>query len=432
VNILITNAHSVRNAGDAVLLEITLRELIDVFPNASITVAINDPNAYVPYGKETAVSSFIDWFKSGTGKQGDWKIGQLLLAPYWLGQAIFAALFFRWTGRPFYLMLRREHRRLLRAYFQADLIVSCPGNFFLSGSGVGVPLFLAIFSLAYGWLAGKPLYMMQQSVGPFRRWIDQVLVSWLLKRLRIVFLRDTRSLETLKSIGFTHPKCFVVPDAALIYRGSGNVYRLLKLLQERQAISRPFVGVTVIDFGAQNRFFHRQPDYEHALTCALSHFIKQHGGTVFLFPQVCGPSQAEDDRIPSRRVAQTLRESGICTIQIDEPWSSDELQAAYGQMDLFIGTRLHSNIFALTAGTPVLAIAYYYKTHGVMQMLGLSDWTIDIAAVDSETLTGLLEKLWSHRQEIHLHLAAKLPEVQQQARSVARLIREDWSQQPSP
>jgi len=122
----------------------------------------------------------------------------------------------------------------------------------------------------------------------------------------------------------------------------------------------------------------------------------------------------------------------ICTIQIDEPWSSDELQAAYGQMDLFIGTRLHSNIFALTAGTPVLAIAYYYKTHGVMQMLGLSDWTIDIAAVDSETLTGLLEKLWSHRQEIHLHLASKLPEVQQQARSVARLIREDWSQQPSP
>lgn len=427
MNILITNAHSIRNAGDAVLLEITIRELIDAFPDANITVAINEPDAYVPYGRETAVGSFIDWFKSGTGKRGNWKIGQLFLAPYWIGQAIFAALWFRWTGRPFYLMLRRSHRRLLSAYFQADLVVSCPGNFFLSGSGVGLPFFLAIFSLAYGRLAGKPLYMMQQSVGPFRRRIDAVLVQWLFRHLRLVFLRDARSQETLRSMGFTHPRCFVVPDAAFLYRGSGKIHRLLALLQQHPAIARPFVGVTVIDFGAQNRFFHRQAKYEHALTYALSRFIQAHGGTVFLFPQVCGPSQVEDDRIPSRRVAHLLKESGVCAIQIDEPWSSDELQAAYGQMDVFIGTRLHSNIFALTAGTPVLAIAYYYKTHGVMQMLGLSDWTIDIAAVDPETLTDLFEKLWRRRQEVRLHLAARLPEVQQQARSVARLIKEDWA-----
>ncbi len=40
-------------------------------------------------------------------------------------------------------------------------------------------------------------------------------------------------------------------------------------------------------------------------------------------------------------------------------------------MDLFLGTRLHSNIFALVAGVPVVAVAYQYKTFGLMEMIGL-------------------------------------------------------------
>ncbi|GIV67485.1 MAG: polysaccharide pyruvyl transferase [Caldilinea sp.] len=352
---------------------------------------------------------------------------QLLLAPYWLGQAILAALLFRWTGRPFYLLLDRERRRLLEAYFHADLIVSCPGNFFLSGSGLGLPLFLAVFSLAYGWLLGKPLYMMQQSVGPLRRRIDQLVVGWLLQRIRIVFLRDERSMETLKAIGFAHPKCFLIPDAAFLYQGNGNVHRFLNVLPKPESLRRPFIGATVIDFGMQNRFFRRQQVYENALVDALNRFVGKYGGTVFLFPQVCGPSEAEDDRIPSRRIADALIEKGIPTILIDVPWQAGELQAAYGQMDLFIGTRLHSNIFAMTAGTPVIAIAYFYKTYGIMQMLELSDWVLDIHTVDSEGLVNSLENLWVHRDAIRRHLTYKLPLIREEARLVSRLIRDDYN-----
>lgn len=427
MNILITNVHSVRNAGDAVLLEVTLREMKHAFPEATITVALNDPKGYVPCEGEAIVSSFVRWFKSSVGRQGDWMVGQLLLAPYWLGQAILAALLFRWTGRPFYLLLGRERRRLLEAYFHADLIVSCPGNFFLSGSGLGLPLFLAVFSLAYGWLLDKPLYMMQQSVGPLRRRIDQIMVGWLLQRIRIVFLRDERSMETLKAIGFAHPRCFIIPDAAFLYQGNGDVRRFLRALVEIESLRRPFVGVTVIDFGMQNRLFRRQQVYENALVDALTRFVEKYGGTVFLFPQVCGPSEAEDDRIPSRRIADALIEKGILTVLIDVPWQAGELQAAYGQMDLFIGTRLHSNIFAMTAGTPVIAIAYFYKTYGIMQMLELSDWVLDIHTVDSERLVNLLENLWMRRNAIRHHLACKLPIIREQARLVSRLIQDDYN-----
>ncbi|MEZ4637260.1 MAG: hypothetical protein R2856_20275 [Caldilineaceae bacterium] len=71
---------------------------------------------------------------------------------------------------------------------------------------------------------------------------------------------------------------------------------------------------------------------------------------IFLFPQVCGPSRAEDDRIPSRRVAQRLTDAGVPTRLIDMPWTPDALKSAYGQMDLFAGARLHSNMPRSTRG----------------------------------------------------------------------------------
>lgn len=426
MNILITNVHSVRNAGDAVLLEVTLSEIGSIFPEANITVSMNDPDDYRPWGREKVVGSFIQWFKSGVGKRGDWKIGHLLLAPYWLGRAILAALVFRWTGLPLFLPRNPERRRLLMAYFDADLIISCPGNFFLSGSGLGLPLFLAVFSLAYGWLVGKPLYMMQQSVGPLRRFIDRVVVTWLLRRLRIIFLRDSRSMETLRSLNFEHPRCFVIPDVAFLYQGDGDVGRFLEILQTTRGMQRPFIGVTVIDFGTQNRFFYRQKSYEKAIVDALSYFVRKHGGSIFVFPQVCGPSEAEDDRIPGQRIVEALIKKNVPAIWIDTPWRPNELQAAYGQMDMFVGTRLHSNIFAMTAGTPVIAIAYYYKTYGIMQMLELSEWVQDIQTVDSEKLANLLEELWKRHNAIRRHLGSRLPTIRAQAHSAVQFIQSDF------
>ena len=82
---------------------------------------------------------------------------------------------------------------------------------------------------------------------------------------------------------------------------------------------------------------------------------------------------------------------------IDEPQPPAVLRAAYHTMDLFVGSRLHSNIFALTGGVPVLAVAYQDKTFGVMRMLGLEEWTVAIEEVDGEALVRRYRRLWPQR-----------------------------------
>jgi colanic acid/amylovoran biosynthesis protein len=426
MKILITNAHSIRNSGDSVLLQVTLQEVKRCFPTSQVVVALNDPDSYIPLGAEIAVGSFVYWFKSTHGERGSWRKLNLLLAPVLLGWAVLVAFSYRLIGRSRCLHPRRGYHRLLQAYLDADLIISCPGNFFVSGSGIGLPLFLAFFSFGYGWIAGKPLYMLQQSIGPFRQRWEYQAAQWLFERVRIIAVRDDRSSQTLVAAGLEEARITMLPDAAFLYQGAGNPLRLLDEIAQVPSTQRPFVGATVIDFAIQNRLFGRQGAYENALVSALIAFVTRHGGTVFLFPQVTGPSQAEDDRIPSRRVSSALRERGVSVVLIDATWSPDELQTAYGQMDIFVGTRLHSNIFALTAGTPVVAIAYFYKTYGIMQMLDLSEWVLDIRTITDQELVQRLELLWQQRATLRRHMGDVLPQLQQEARRACELIRADY------
>jgi colanic acid/amylovoran biosynthesis protein len=273
--------------------------------------------------------------------------------------------------------------------------------------------------------------MMQQSIGPFRRRWEYRVARWLFERVRIVAVRDDRSSQTLIAAGLEEAQITMLPDAAFLYQGTGNPLRLLDEITQAPSTQRPFIGVTVIDFAIQNRLFDRQDAYENALVTALNAFVTCHGGTVFLFPQVTGPSQAEDDRIPSRRVADSLSARCASVLLIDATWLPAELQTAYGQMDIFVGTRLHSNIFALTAGTPVIAIAYFYKTFGIMQMLGLSEWVLDIWTITDQELEQHLELLWQQRADLRRHLGLILPQLQQEARRACELIRTDFDSRHS-
>ncbi|MFN3334381.1 MAG: polysaccharide pyruvyl transferase family protein, partial [Caldilinea sp.] len=242
MKILITNAHSIRNSGDSVLLQVMLQEVARCFPEAEVVVALNDPDEYTPFGTETAVGSFVHWFKSTHGERGSWRKLNLLLAPILLGWAVLVALVYRFLGRTQCWHPQPAYRRLLQAYLDADLIISCPGNFFVSGSGIGLPLLLAFWSTGYGWLAGKPLYMMQQSIGPLRRRWEYWIARWLFERIRIVAVRDNQSSRTLVAAGLEETQIIILPDAAFLYQGTGNPLRLLDEIAQAPGAQRPFIG----------------------------------------------------------------------------------------------------------------------------------------------------------------------------------------------
>jgi colanic acid/amylovoran biosynthesis protein len=431
---LLVNLHSSCNAGDDALTQEALRQLGEQFPGAAFTLAMNDPGSYDGQGQ--AVGSFIYWVKpivageasARTQSPARWRWRAF---PGFMLQSLLALASYRLAGRPWAPFLSAERRALLDAYFGADMVVSTAGNFLYSSSGIGLPFLLSLFSIYYACLAGKPVYTLPQTLGPIHRKREEWLAKRVLARARLVLIRDPISAEVWKDWGVRGPEWELLPDLA--FAGSGYVVgaerqQAIDLLAEYGLCDeghRPWLGVTLIRWGAQNRSFDRQSPYERAVEAAIRAFVASHGGRVAIFAQVQGPTAAEDDLIPARRVVSRLGDLGDAVVLIDRRVPPRVLKAAYGQMDLFLGTRLHSNIFALTEGVPVVAIGYQYKTRGIMRMLDLENWVMDIGNVDGEALADLLRRAWVYRERIREHLGGVLPHMRARASEAGGIIAAD-------
>lgn len=425
VKILLSNVHSTHNVGDAALADLALQELRANFPSGEITLVMDNPQTYA--GPEPVCASFTNVFKDPETQQFRW-----LAVPGLVLGSLLAVGLYRLTGRAILWPVPPAQRALLAAYFAADLVVSAPGGFLYSSKS-GLGLLNTLFTLAYALWAGKPLYLFAQSIGPFTLAWQYPLIRWVLSRARLIAVRETISLQQLHAIGLKHPACQVVPDLAfLLARPSTANTQAAALAWLASAgvqpeANRPLLGVTVVNWGAQYPHFTQQADYERALATALSFFLERYGGQVVLFPQVHHAQAGSDDRVPSQRVAEQLQAWGKQVVLITTPQPYPVLKAAYGYMDLFLGTRMHSNIFALTEGVPVLAIAYQPKTLGIAQMVGIERWVIDIAQADAPTLCDQLAALWAARATVTAHLQARLPALAQQAAHTGQLIAQDFA-----
>ena len=419
MDILLINVHSSCNAGDAALTLVALEQLRVQFSQSRFTLAMDDPSSHSGDGR--AVHSFFGWVRRGSR----WRVGNLA----WLVPAsIVPILTYRLFGKALFVLTPLDLRATVQAYIQADMVVSKPGGFLYS-SGRGVTFAVSIYTMLAAWLAGKPLYMCPQSIGPLTRSWERVLLKWTLERVRIVMVREPVSLGELQALGLSDQRCHLLPDLAFGFPGAPapSAKEWLQAQGIRSDGDKPLLGMTVIRWGAQNPRFTRQTEYEAACARAARFFIEQYDGQVVLFPQVWGPSVSQDDRVAARRVAGYLHDLNRSVFMIEDPISPDLLKAVYGLTDLFVGTRMHSNIFCLSEGVPVIAIGYQPKTRGIIQMVGLERWMIDIERVSGQALIGLLEALWDERDHVRDHLRRTIPLLVQQGRQAGAMIAADYA-----
>ena len=246
---------------------------------------------------------------------------------------------------------------------------------------------------------------------------------------RRFYSRDPTSLALVDSLHLRDALYELAPDIAFVYEGATDESG--RALLDEYAVNpvRPLLGATLMNWGRQFPLFVHQERYEHEMANAIRHFIERHDGQAVLFSQVCGPTEADDDRIPARRVSAKLEAWGLAAYVrfVDEEAPPDLLQAAYGCCDVFLGTRLHSNIFALTRRAPVVAIAYQDKTIGVMNMLGLDEWVIRIEDVTEGSLSPILDRLWRQRVETRDQVILGVDKLQRETDVAIDLIPDDYA-----
>ena len=161
---------------------------------------------------------------------------------------------------------------------------------------------------------------------------------------------------------------------------------------------------------------------EPTSTLALA---REKGATVCFVPQVTHEQGGDDDRAAARAVYDGVAAKERVRL-VEEELSPDQIKALCGSMDFFVGTRMHSNILALTMGVPTLAIAYQPKTIGIMRQLGLERYVCGIEDLTLPAIQRRFEELAQNRQRIAAALRERLPIVRRLAVMNGELIEADF------
>lgn len=376
MNILVINAYSVKNFGDAAIVSCIVQHLRRVAPGCRLQV----------------MSSFDDDNRSFCDRLGVestpavWKIqpGGSYLSQYLRGWRLM------WD------VLRG--RAAANPLSEADLVVSLGGGYLYSSTRgpLGLSLMNCLFHI---WLAqrlGKPTLLFPQSIGPMLWRIDRWLVRRVLRSVRAVLTREHISTEYIASLRL--PPATECPDMAFALEPAD-----VRPLEAAEVGRGPRIGVTVLNwqFAIRGSMGIEVEDYLYRLQMVLEHVRQRHPDLhVFVFPQVCVTSSfsANDDRPISQRLVDRIA-SFATLVSTSDLACPEELAGRYQQMDAFIGSRMHSAIFAICGGVPTIGLAYQPKTTGTWQLLGLEDWVFDIDRFQMEEIETLLLEMLSHRQE---------------------------------
>jgi colanic acid/amylovoran biosynthesis protein len=420
--VLIVNVHSTRNTGDLALLESGLAALRAAFGRPRLLVSANWPEE--------------DYFKSSldfeTVPSARWLVGVDRKRPFFqqllsMFLGLILAQLAAWSGRILFGRLAPAGwRRLIMAYQQADLVAAVSGNQFFSTGRYGWPFPVTWMACALAHIFKKPLYVLPQSIGPLKRGWERIALRGVYGRARLVLLRDAASLHLALELGLPVDRVRYAPDPAFGLAAAPFKEALQVLSRYGYRPGDPAIGATLI--ASMGRFlpYDQVERYYTAMAHLFERIQCQLGARVYVFTQVSGPTEVEDDR----RAAQTVRArlpGGVDITLVEELLPPAVLKACFGCMDFFIASRLHSGIFALGMGVPSLFIGYLSKTSGMLQKLGLSDWVIDLAEVNEDTLWEQLQRGWFERQPRAARLAGLLPGLIADSHQAERWIEEDYA-----
>ncbi|MCS7158785.1 MAG: polysaccharide pyruvyl transferase family protein, partial [Blastocatellia bacterium] len=187
----------------------------------------------------------------------------------------------------------------------ADLVLGCGGGYLYDEDApprhiAGEVLsFVAWHAFVLGELLvplaiGKPLILLPQSIGPLRTKLKRRLIAWIACRAKFTFVRERESLALLDSLGCGR-RVMYMPDLAFGLASRDREYA--ECMLRRAGLDRSryafCVGMTAIDWGAQQRGFRGQAAYEQSLVACIDAITDQ-GGAVILFAQCATPLQAWD------------------------------------------------------------------------------------------------------------------------------------------
>lgn len=314
---------------------------------------------------------------------------------------------------------------VLRHMQETDVFASIAGgDSFSDIYGLGrliyetLPQFLVL-------LMKKRLVLFPQTLGPFRSFIAQRIAHAILSGATFVCSRDAIGLESLKGLvdNPSDSKYHFCYDLGFLVEPVCPARNDLNGLLDKTP-GPPLVGLNVsglLNSGGYSgkNMFGLKIDYPGVIRALLVYLIAEKGARVVLVPHVYGEQGPAGDFESDQRACTQLYEEmkGIYPgklFVVQGIRTAPEIKFVIGHCDLFIGSRMHACIAALSLEVPAVALSYSDKFKGVWQTIDLQELIADPRQLQEREIIRIVGEAFEKREQFREQLQAAVPKVKRQ------------------
>ena len=381
--VLIINQYSA-NKGDRGVLFAMVSELLRV-NDLEITVSTHDPKLWENYGfyKKNNIK-FVPW---------GWDFNTLE------NINIFEKIYFKVLNKfkkytytiNRKLFLKEIHSKKIfklisnPEYFKAlnnsDIVISTGGHHIttiLSTDAISSQIYDISLSLSLK----KKTIIWSQSIGPldFRNNENKNFVYKILNDVDSIFLRDEKSHLYIK-------------NKNNVYDTNESVFVLSKLFEnyEVPSLRDNIVGISI--YSTKSRTPKEKELYTNSISKFANYIIENYNFKIKFIPMEIKGSEP-DDRYMINNIIKDITVKESCKI-LDQDLETSKHIKEVANCKMFVGHKTHSIIFALTSGTPLLALAYHPKSRDFMKQFDLEEFVIDDEDLSSDIMIEKFDKLYT-------------------------------------
>lgn len=285
---------------------------------------------------------------------------------------------------------------IVRALRDADLLVSGGGSLLQDVTGpFTVPYYTGIMLLAY--LMRVPVAVYAQGLGPLRGRLSRHLARIGLSRAAVLSLRDAESVQLLRQIGIRRRDVHLVADPAFALSPQDSPEA--RRIGDREGVV--MFALRPWDVGRDIT-----PEYAE---CARRVRVELGADVVFVAFHPCADLEL------AKRLAELTGGATVITFDM----TPGQALGVVGSAQLVVGMRLHSLIFAASAGVPAVAIEYDPKVRALCERVGTTH--VLPAGVSGDVLYETIARAWSARERLRAEQVLSVDELREGARVATEL-----------
>ncbi len=288
--------------------------------------------------------------------------------------------------------------RVLSALKHSKLFINGGGNLLQDDTSTrSLMYYLGVTCLAKKMSCKVMVYA--NGIGPISRGFNRKITGKVLNQANFISLREELSKQELDSLGVHGPQISITADPALTVAASNgsevdNIFE-----QEGINLGGKFIGFSVRSWDGFEK-------YARIIANAADYMVEKYGVIpVFI------PMHYPNDLKATRIVISKMKHKGY---MLKRQYNAANILGIISHMQILVGMRLHSLIYASSLGVPVVGLVYEPKVEASLKYFGQAS-AGHVNSLNMERFKEILDDVWARKNEIKSSLKKVMDSLKEKA-----------------